>query len=492
MVKMEDRNFSLLGSVSVIYVKEEEEQLRRYVIGFIFGMMLATATTVYAGDAIKASLFPVKYEVNGNSVEVPYGYETLNYNGRAYVPIRFVAEALDTVVIYDDKAKTIRLDDGFTLRSISSELRAGHVQTVKQGDTTNVTAQLYAGQAYWESIHYIEPGSTVEIKATISFYDEDGRAIAKIPVSASCKAEGDQIMEVEAATSADLSDYAYATLEYVDPVPFHKSLAPNILVDSSEQLAIELDSVLQDGEFTKVRFYYYLLQKGYFQLEADLNYHDENGKLLGTVHLNSEGIGTGYPITEYGNQRANLVEMVGKGDLTDAAEIEIMVRKMKRVPEILTSHEIYDILSPQNHWTKDQFEATHSFEKVVNEAAGETSYQNDEIRYTFFDHNKAITTPAVIDVYGDIPGPRGIRVGDSFDDVLSLFTQDDAWMDNESGIFNGQFDSNERPIGGTGYVTLRENGVKEITLTSEAVVPFARLFFKDDILTHYTFFMVDA
>lgn len=315
--------------------------MRRYAVGFVIGVALTAATTVYAGDAIKASLFPVKYEANGKAIELRDGFETLNYNNRAYVPVRFVAEALDTVVIYDDAANTIRLDDGFTLRSISSALRAGHVQTEKQGEATTVTAQLYAGPAYWESLYnskfMLEPGSDVTISADLAFYDEEGKSITKVPVTAATKTEGDQLLEVEASTTADLSDYIYATLENVFPEPIYTFMPPALnTLDPTGFLALESTDVMKDGEFTKVRLTYMILQQGQYQFEAEIICYDEAGNALGSLYLDAEGIGSGISFDEPGELHYYTAETVGKGDFTKAAKTEVVVKKKKKVTEVLT------------------------------------------------------------------------------------------------------------------------------------------------------------
>lgn len=125
-------------------------------------------------------------------------------------------------------------------------------------------------------------------------------------------------------------------------------------------------------------------------------------------------------------------------------------------------------------------------EKRVNEAGGETYYSNDIVTYSYFDFNED-TTPGVIDVHGEYPGPRGIRVGDSFKDVMSLFPQDKDWQVNNEGIFYEDKNSEAK-----GYVQTYEDGAKEITINGEERYPFLRIFFKEDLVTHYTFFVIDA
>jgi|GEM_PF-2456940 len=470
--------------------------MRKYVIGFLCGIGLTMVTAVYAGDAIKATLFAVKYEVNGYSAEIPVGYETLNYNSRAYVPIRFIAESLDTVVIYDEDSKTIRLDDGFHLKSISSKLRGGHVKIGKQGKDTKVTAKLYAGEAYWSSLYTskttnIEPGNDITVSANLAFYDDKGILIAHVPVNASCRAEGDQIMEVEAVTAADLSEYAFVTLEHVLPEPIHAFLPPALgIVDPTGLLAMGQPEIMTNGDFSKSRFDFAFLQQGYYEVEATVAYYGYDGRLLGTAGLQSEGVGTGIAPDQAGEHHIYTYETAGIGDFSKATNIKLTVDKMVKRSEVVTKQELLDLPFLRADWTKERFEKLKSIEMDVNEPAAVTTYRDEEIHYVFMDRFTAIKTPSSVSVYGDVPGPRGIRPGDSFNDVLALFTQEDTWKSKEGGLFFGKFDSKERAVGGTGYVSVYEDGKKEITLISETTIPFFRIFFEDDVVTHYTIFMV--
>lgn len=68
---------------------------RTFVTGLLAGAILASATTAFASsDFIQAALYPVKFIINGKEQKLPDEYSILNYNGHAYVPIRFVTEQL--------------------------------------------------------------------------------------------------------------------------------------------------------------------------------------------------------------------------------------------------------------------------------------------------------------------------------------------------------------------------------------------------------------
>ncbi|KRE51508.1 hypothetical protein [Paenibacillus sp. Soil522] len=101
------------------------------------------------------------------------------------------------------------------------------------------------------------------------------------------------------------------------------------------------------------------------------------------------------------------------------------------VSAVLTEQEIYDFELLRSDWTKEQI-GVLGLKKEVNEGAGETYFSNELVKYIFFDYIEE-TTPAVVDVFGESVGPRGISVGDTFDDVMALFPQDEDWRSNVYG-----------------------------------------------------------
>lgn len=161
-------------------------------------------------------------------------------------------------------------------------------------------------------------------------------------------------------------------------------------------------------------------------------------------------------------------------------------------PEVMTKQEIFGFDLIRSDWTKEQM-AELGLEKEVNDIGGETYFSNDVVKYIYFDARSVEETPAVVDVFGDYPGPRDIRVGDTFEEVMLLFPQNKDWKSNANGVFYGEYDpdAEQAAWGSTGYVTTQDDGTKEISILTD-VYPFVRLFFKDNVLTHYTFFLISA
>lgn len=310
--------------------------MRKYLIGFLCGAALATTTAVYAGETIKSALFPVKYFINGESAELPEGYETLNYNSRVYVPIRFAAESLNAIVVYDDFSKSISIDNGFQLKSISSAIRAGHVNVQEKDGQFQVSAQLYAGQTYWDQLHgsklSVDPDSEIELSAVLAFYNSAGNRLGNVPVSATCTADGDQLLKVTASTTLNIKDYDYVTLEDVRPEPFNVFYPPFLPEeDPTGTVALGELQLLAEGDYTKIRFKHAVLKEGNFQIKAKISFLDDKGNTLGTAELETEAVGSGVHPIDDANPNVYMYETIGLGNFVDAKKIFIEVTHAEKI-----------------------------------------------------------------------------------------------------------------------------------------------------------------
>ncbi|WP_159881549.1 DUF4309 domain-containing protein [Paenibacillus puerhi] len=53
---------------------------RMFTLGLVAGITLASASSVYAADRIKAYLYPVKLVLNGEETKIPGGMDIINYS----------------------------------------------------------------------------------------------------------------------------------------------------------------------------------------------------------------------------------------------------------------------------------------------------------------------------------------------------------------------------------------------------------------------------
>lgn len=99
--------------------------LKKFILGLVCGIGLTATTAVYASETIQAYLFPVRYEINGQDKELDSEYVTLNYNGYAYVPVRFIAESMGASVGYHQQSSTIFIDQPSDVPYSSRNLALG-------------------------------------------------------------------------------------------------------------------------------------------------------------------------------------------------------------------------------------------------------------------------------------------------------------------------------------------------------------------------------
>ena len=96
--------------------KEKKEKKHRRMIGIIMLLVFtliisATATLAMTGTlAIDITYRNIQITVNGDRVEVPSENEPFIYNGRTYVPLRVVSEALGYDVGWDDATSTVMIE----------------------------------------------------------------------------------------------------------------------------------------------------------------------------------------------------------------------------------------------------------------------------------------------------------------------------------------------------------------------------------------------
>lgn len=106
--------------------------MKKLWIGILVGFALSFATMGYASNVVETVLYPVKLYLNGEEQTLGGEYEILNYNGHAYVPLRFLAEQLDGKVTFDEAGPSINI----SLHSLGSIPMKGYTEeeAVKNGD----------------------------------------------------------------------------------------------------------------------------------------------------------------------------------------------------------------------------------------------------------------------------------------------------------------------------------------------------------------------
>lgn len=106
------------------------------LIVLIVGMLFSITFNVFAETSSIISVFlknNIKFEFNGEHKELPDEYVVLNYNGRTYVPARFIAEELGAEVQWDAVTNTINIVQE-KQEDISEEIN----EDIKQDESSKV------------------------------------------------------------------------------------------------------------------------------------------------------------------------------------------------------------------------------------------------------------------------------------------------------------------------------------------------------------------
>ncbi|MCS7465012.1 copper amine oxidase N-terminal domain-containing protein [Paenibacillus doosanensis] len=188
--------------------------MKKMLTGVLIGCILSTSTIALAdNNTVETILFPVKYIINGKPAELDSDYVTLNYQGHAYVPIRFVAENMGGAVIFDPSQKVVIVDstvhsDLKLMDPNEERVRAGDLKlTYSNGKTTiNGKIQVIGG----------EEQNTIR-GAKLNFYDSQNQSLAEVPITVSdtspfIEVKNNEIVEFTITTSGDITQYSNVTL----------------------------------------------------------------------------------------------------------------------------------------------------------------------------------------------------------------------------------------------------------------------------------------
>lgn len=117
---------------------------RSFIIGFILGALIFGGVA-YAATMIEVHFVPLKYYYNGFELKPARGKEGFIYEGRTYVPLRFVSENLEKDVAWDGDTYRIDITDA---EKLSQNIESEKFQ------------QLYSKMAFDEDyLYFYESGS---------------------------------------------------------------------------------------------------------------------------------------------------------------------------------------------------------------------------------------------------------------------------------------------------------------------------------------------
>lgn len=296
--------------------------MKKFLAGVLVGTALTTASSVYASESIQAVLYSVKYIVKDK--ELPTGgYQTLNYNGHAYLPIRFIAESLGLAIVYNDETKSITIDQDFTSSDPrNANFKVGHIKTTKSGSETLISGKVYLSQTFLEGVSNLGDSASGQLV----FWNESGemldRVQFKVPLSKGMK---DQILDFQTKSAIDVTEYAAVSLEHTIPLQFqHLSGYWMTTNDSNNQVKVGIGSLVRNGEYTvgTLQIGHYL--EGLHDIDAEIRFLGVDGEIMGTGRvIASKVMG---PLTVEDRPIGMEVTFFTKGDVTnykDSFEVKV-------------------------------------------------------------------------------------------------------------------------------------------------------------------------
>ncbi|MED4783504.1 copper amine oxidase N-terminal domain-containing protein [Brevibacillus choshinensis] len=199
--------------------------MKKFACGLVCGVALASSSVALASNSIQAFLFPVQFEINGSAVSMSKDDKVLQVDGRAYVPIRFVAENLGATIDYDSSMKKILIKNQKldlvdpTYKNIS----VGNLIVTKDGNHSKVTGQIeIAGVG----------NSQNSIEAKLSFYNAANKKLGEAVIRGTNF--GVDAQNFLAQGNGDLREYATVTLQ-VESVNDKKVLKePGVLYENKD------------------------------------------------------------------------------------------------------------------------------------------------------------------------------------------------------------------------------------------------------------------
>ncbi|KRE55902.1 stalk domain-containing protein [Paenibacillus sp. Soil750] len=152
--------------------------MKKFILGLVVGTFLSLSTAVFASESVQTYLFSAFFNINGQNVPLDdKEYAVLNYQGHAYVPVRFIAEKLGAFVDYTDQG---------TYKDITINHFPSNVPILKDDKYANIHFGLldlyldggYTGIRGLLALDHDKDSITEhEIEFKLHFYDENNKLI---------------------------------------------------------------------------------------------------------------------------------------------------------------------------------------------------------------------------------------------------------------------------------------------------------------------------
>ncbi|WP_053372995.1 copper amine oxidase N-terminal domain-containing protein [Paenibacillus sp. FJAT-27812] len=143
---------------------------------FLAIMMLSSALATVASAAtttIKATTQPIKLQFDGQALQLPDGQYSFIYEGRTYVPIRYISYALQKTVNWDGGKATISEPTEKELAALKKQLQSAASGSPKPQASVEITIQPVKATLVFD-------GKTAALPAGQSIYGYKGSIYAPL------------------------------------------------------------------------------------------------------------------------------------------------------------------------------------------------------------------------------------------------------------------------------------------------------------------------
>lgn len=120
-------------------------------------------------------------------------------------------------------------------------------------------------------------------------------------------------------------------------------------------------------------------------------------------------------------------------------------------------------------------------EKPADATMGTTTYHYAGVEYVFEEDSNIVSYIRVTGFQWKY-GPRNLRIGESFEDVLKRFPQEQNYKTHPNGCFYGE--TTYQKEGGAVYYNT-DGSISNITVVPKGVLPFLKIYFQDGIVSEY-------
>ncbi|WP_144939858.1 stalk domain-containing protein [Paenibacillus sp. 32O-W] len=186
-----------------------KKTIKGLVYGLTIGLTVGLFSTAYASDTIQAFLFPSKIIINGKEAVIDNEYNIINYNGHAYLPIRYIGEYIGGTVDFIENSNTITLNylpygSKFLTDSTSPSFHVGNIHIEQDGSKSVVTGLMFIDDDASNRAH--------SISFSLKFLDSTGKELGTYihPLVDLNKGE---ITYFEGSLDADVSSFSDVILD---------------------------------------------------------------------------------------------------------------------------------------------------------------------------------------------------------------------------------------------------------------------------------------